>query len=72
MYEHAQRPAGPDFLASFAEANLTSGLDVNAHEFRVRASEWRDDKTTIEQLRDQVDTLEARLYSAQLALAGNA
>ena len=36
----AERPAGPDFLANFAEQNLNSGLLENAAEFRVRAQEW--------------------------------
>lgn len=70
MYDHAERPAGPDFLASFAEQNLASGLEENANEFRVRAKEWREDKATIQSLRDQLQNSEDRNIAAKLALAG--
>lgn len=77
MYEHAERPAGPDFLANFAEQNLSSGLFQNANEFRVRADEWRRDvakleesEATIQNLRDQLKNSEDRNIAAKLALAG--
>lgn len=70
MYDHAERPAGPDFLANFAEQNLASGLEENANEFRVRAKEWREDKATIQSLRDQLQNSEDRNIAAKLALAG--
>lgn len=70
MYDHAERPAGPDFLANFAEQNLASGLEENANEFRVRAKEWREDKTTIQSLRDQLQNSEDRNIASKLALAG--
>lgn len=44
------RQTGPDFLDSFAEANLNSGLEVNAAEFRARAKDWREDQQRIEDL----------------------
>ena len=69
MHRHDQRPTGPDFLASFAEQNLASGLDFNAHEFRVRADEWRRDQATIASLRDQLQAAEDRLGAAARALA---
>lgn len=50
MHTHAERPAGPDFLAAFAEQNLANGLLDNAAEFRVRAAEWRRDRAAIEEL----------------------
>lgn len=77
MYDQTERPAGPDFLASVAEQNLTSGLLENATEFRVRAAEWRRDvaeleskETTIQTLRDQLRNSEDRNIAAKLALAG--
>mgnify|MGYP000895601329 FL=1 len=70
MHRHDQRPTGPDFLASFAEQNLASGLLDNANEFRVRAKEWREDKATIQSLRDQLQNSEDRNVAAKLALAG--
>lgn len=70
MHIHAQRPTGPDFLTSFAEQNLASGLLENATEFRVRAQEWQRDQQTIQQLRNELENAEARLSAAQHALAG--
>lgn len=71
MHDHAQRPAGPDFLASVAEQNLTSGLLENANEFRVRADEWRRDLRTIDVLTDQLARAEARIAASSHALAAN-
>ena len=77
MYDQTERPAGPDFLASVAEQNLTSGLLENATEFRVRADEWRRDvakleenETTIQNLRDALQNSEDRNIAAKLTLAG--
>lgn len=70
MYDTAERPTGPDFLANVAEQNLSSGLEVNANEFRVRAQEWRNDQATIQSLRDQLQNSEDRNIAAKLALAG--
>lgn len=50
MHTHAERPAGPDFLAAFAEQNIAQGLLENAAEFRVRAAEWQRDRATIDEL----------------------
>ena len=47
MHTHAERPAGPDFLAAFADQNLAQGLLENAAEFRARAAEWQRDRATI-------------------------
>ena len=61
MHTHAERPAGPDFLAAFAEQNLANGLLDNAAEFRVRAQEWRNDQARLEQQANTIATLEAAL-----------
>lgn len=70
MHEHAERPAGPDFLANFAEQNLNSGLEVNAQEFRVRADEWRKDQAKLAELEATNSDLQDRLDSAQRVLNG--
>ena len=66
----AERPAGPDFLANFAEQNLNSGLLENAAEFRVRAQEWERDIQTIQYLRAENENLQDRINSAGHALKG--
>ena len=70
MYDAAERPAGPDFLANFAEQNLISGLEENAAEFRVRAKEWREDVAQLETLQAANRDLQDRLDSVSRALAG--
>lgn len=45
-----ERQNGPDFLDSFADANLSNGLETNAAEFRQRAKDWRADQQRIADL----------------------
>lgn len=59
-----ERQPGPDFLDSFADASLSSGLDVNAAEFRARAKEWRNDQQRIDALEAKVAGLERQLRTA--------
>lgn len=67
MHTHAERPAGPDFLAAFADQNLAQGLLENAAEFRVRAAEWQRDRAMLASQANTIATLEAslrRIYAA--------
>ena len=59
---------GPDFLDNVAEAELHNGNDVNAHEFRKRATEWRGNQRELEELRAQNEELRQRLAHVQSAL----
>lgn len=34
--------SGPDFLDKLADTESGNGFDINAHEYRKRASEWRE------------------------------
>jgi hypothetical protein len=58
------RLSGPDFLDSMANQSAAHGLDVNAAEFRQRASDWRADQLRIEQLEADVARLERKLRTA--------
>lgn len=53
---------GPDFLEAVADAEAANGNDVNAHEYRRRAAEWRRDlrvlKTTQVDLQAANDSLQ--------------
>lgn len=44
---------GPDFLEAVADQEAANDNDVNAAEFRKRASEWRQDLRVIEQFEQQ-------------------
>lgn len=69
MHTHAERPAGPDFLAAFAEQNLAQGLLENAAEFRVRAAEWQRDQARLEQQANTIATLQESLRRIQAGSA---
>jgi len=58
------RLSGPDFLDSMANQSAASGLDVNAAEFRQRATDWRADQQRIEDLEAQLARLERQLRTA--------
>jgi hypothetical protein len=34
--------SGPDFLDKLADTESGSGFDINAHEYRKRAGQWRE------------------------------
>ena len=69
MPTHAERPAGPDFLAQFAEQNLASGLLENAAEFRVRAAEWQRDRATLDELTQANERLRGHVQRIREATA---
>ena len=41
---------GPDFLDAVADAEAANGNDVNAHEYRRRAREWREQLHVLERV----------------------
>jgi hypothetical protein len=52
---------GPDFLDAVADAEAANGNDVNAHEYRRRAGEWRMQLQTLERVQLDLQAANDRL-----------
>ncbi len=63
--------SGPDFLDKLADTESGQGFDINAHEYRRRAGEWRDLTKRIDAAETEVARLtsELRTIRAQAARA---
>ena len=66
---HQTGLSGPDFLDAVADAEAAQGNDINAAEFRRRARQWRESEQAHEQLDETVEQLREQIRSAQARLA---
>ena len=61
--------SGPDFLDAVANAEAANGNEINAAEYRRRARQWRDAEQAREKLQETVEQLREQIRSAQARLA---
>jgi hypothetical protein len=68
--------SGPDFLDKLADTESGFGFDINAHEYRKRAAEWRELERReseaamlVEQQAIEISALRDRAQRATAALA---
>lgn len=68
--------SGPDFLDKLADTESGIGFDINAHEYRKRAGQWRElersereARELIQQQASQISALRERAQRATAALS---
>ena len=65
--QHATAMSGPEFLEAVAHAERGNSNDVNASCFEQRAQEWKLDKRTIVNLREELQAANDRLAEIRRA-----
>ena len=64
---HATAMSGPEFLEAVAHAERGNSNDINASVFEERAAEWKLDKRTIVNLREELQAANDRLADIRRA-----